>query len=81
MLLNLDLEGIAASSGSACTTGDVEPSHVMTAMGFTGSEARGHLRLTLGATSTDGDVDALLARLHGIVERLRALSTRPTSAR
>jgi len=81
MLLNLDLEGIAASSGSACTTGDVEPSHVLTAMGFTGSEARGHLRLTLGATSTDGDVDALLARLPGIVERLRALSTRPTSAR
>jgi cysteine desulfurase len=81
MLLNLDLEGIAASSGSACTTGDVEPSHVLTAMGFTASEARGHLRLTLGATSTDGDVDTLLARLPGIVERLRALSTRPTSAR
>jgi cysteine desulfurase len=81
MLLNLDLEGIAASSGSACTTGDVEPSHVLTAMGYTSSEARGHLRLTLGATSTDGDVDTLLARLPGIVERLRALSTRPTSAR
>jgi cysteine desulfurase len=81
MLLNLDLEGIAASSGSACTTGDVEPSHVLTAMGFTASEARGHLRLTLGATSTDGDVDTLLARLPSIVERLRALSTRPASAR
>jgi cysteine desulfurase len=80
MLLNLDLEGIAASSGSACTTGDVEPSHVLTAMGYTASEARGHLRLTLGASSTDGDVDTLLARLPGIVERLRALSTRPTSA-
>jgi len=81
MLLNLDLEGIAASSGSACTTGDVEPSHVLTAMGSSVSEARGHLRLTLGATSTDGDVDTLLARLPSIVERLRALSTRPTSAR
>jgi cysteine desulfurase len=81
MLLNLDLEGIAASSGSACTTGDVEPSHVLTAMGFTASEARGHLRLTLGATSTDGDVDTLLARLPSIVERLRALSTRPISPR
>jgi cysteine desulfurase len=80
MLLNLDLEGIAASSGSACTTGDVEPSHVLTAMGYTASEARGHLRLTLGATSTDEDVDTLLARLPSIVERLRALSTRPTSA-
>jgi cysteine desulfurase len=81
MLLNLDLEGIAASSGSACTTGDVEPSHVLTAMGYTASEARGHLRLTLGASSTEGDVDTLLARLPGVVERLRALSTRPTSTR
>jgi cysteine desulfurase len=81
MLLNLDLEGLAASSGSACTTGDVEPSHVLTAMGFSASEARGHLRLTLGASSTDDDVDALLARLPGVVERLRALSTRPTTAR
>jgi len=81
MLLNLDLEGIAASSGSACTTGDVEPSHVLTAMGFTASEARGHLRLTLGASSTDEDVDTLLARLPSVVERLRALSTRPTSTR
>ncbi|HEY7019860.1 MAG TPA: cysteine desulfurase family protein [Ktedonobacterales bacterium] len=80
MLLNLDLESIAASSGSACTTGDVEPSHVLTAMDYTASEARGHLRLTLGASSTDGDVDTLLARLPSIVERLRALSTRPTSA-
>ena len=81
MLLNLDLEGIAASSGSACTTGDVEPSHVLTAMGYTASEARGHLRLTLGASSTDEDVDTLLARLPSVVERLRALSTRPSSAR
>jgi cysteine desulfurase len=81
MLLNLDLEGIAASSGSACTTGDVEPSHVLTAMGFTASEARGHLRLTLGASSTDEDVDTPLARLPGVVERLRALSTRPSNAR
>jgi cysteine desulfurase len=81
MLLNLDLEGVAASSGSACTTGDVEPSHVLTAMGFSASEARGHLRLTLGASSTDDDVETLLARLPGIVERLRALSTRPTSVR
>jgi cysteine desulfurase len=50
-------------------------------MGYTASEARGHLRLTLGSSSTDEDVDTLLARLPGIVERLRALSTRPTSAR
>jgi cysteine desulfurase len=51
LLLNLDLLGVAASSGSACTTGSVEPSHVLTAMGFTPSDARGHLRLTLGLSA------------------------------
>jgi len=77
LLLNLDLIGVAASSGSACASGDVEPSHVLTAMGIAASDARGHLRLTLGHSSTDADVDYVLAHLPGIVERLRALSTRP----
>jgi len=80
LLLNLDLLGIAASSGSACSTGAVEPSHVLTALGLTPSEARGHLRLTLGASNTEADVDAVLEHLPGIVERLRALSTRPAVA-
>ena len=77
LLLNLDLIGVAASSGSACASGDVEPSHVLTAMGIAAGDARGHLRLTLGHSSTDADVDYVLAELPGIVERLRALSTRP----
>lgn len=77
LLLNLDLIGVAASSGSACSSGSVEPSHVMTAMGFSAQEARGHLRLTLGHSTTEGDVDYVLEHLPQIVERLRAMSTRP----
>jgi cysteine desulfurase len=77
LLLNLDLIGVAASSGSACTTGSVEPSHVLMAMGISESGARGHLRLTLGHSSDDADVDFVLEQLPPIVERLRALSTRP----
>lgn len=77
LLLNLDLVGVAASSGSACTTGSVEPSHVLTALGLPASLARGHLRLTLGHSTTDEDVDFVLAQVPGIAERLRALSTQP----
>ncbi|MBF6591853.1 MAG: IscS subfamily cysteine desulfurase [Ktedonobacterales bacterium] len=79
LLLNLDLLGIAASSGSACSSGAVEPSHVLTAIGLSASEARGHLRLTLGHSTTEDDVTFVLEHLPPIVERLRALSTRPTS--
>ncbi|HLJ81721.1 MAG TPA: cysteine desulfurase NifS [Ktedonobacterales bacterium] len=79
LLLNLDLIGVAASSGSACTTGSVEPSHVLTALGLSSAEARGHLRLTLGHSNTEGDVSFVLERLPGIVERLRSLSTRPAA--
>jgi cysteine desulfurase len=80
LLLNLDLAGIAASSGSACTTGSVEPSHVLSAMGLSPDAARGHLRLTLGHSNTDADVDAVLAQLPHIVERLGALTTRPAAS-
>jgi cysteine desulfurase len=77
LLLNLDLLGVAASSGSACTTGSVEPSHVLVALGVTSGEARGHLRLTLGHSNTEADVAFVLEQLPGVVERLRSLSTRP----
>ncbi|MGH2514206.1 MAG: cysteine desulfurase family protein [Ktedonobacterales bacterium] len=77
LLLNLDLIGVAASSGSACTTGSVEPSHVLMALGLPAAEARGHLRLTLGRSNTEDDITFVLERLPGIVERLRTLSTRP----
>ena len=56
----LDLEGVAASVGSACTTGSLEPSHVLTAMGYPDDEARGSLRLSLGRTTTDEEIDAAI---------------------
>ena len=74
ILLALDLAGIAASSGSACTTGSVEPSHVLVAMGVPDELARGSLRFTLGRMNTDADVDRLLEVLPPVVARLRALS-------
>lgn len=80
LLLNLDLVGIAASSGSACSSGDIEPSHVLTAMGYSAAEARGTLRLTLGHSSDKEDIRVTLLRLPDIVERLRGLATRATSA-
>jgi len=74
ILLNLDLVGICASSGSACTSGSLEPSHVLTAMGVPHEIAHGSLRLTLGRENTDQDVDYVLQVLPGIVEKLRLMS-------
>lgn len=74
MLLNLDLRGIAASSGSACTSGSLDPSHVLLAMGLTHEIAHGSLRLSLGRDNTEADVDLVLQELPEIVERLRAMS-------
>jgi cysteine desulfurase len=74
ILLNLDLLGIAASSGSACTSGSLEPSHVLTAMGFPHEVAHGSLRLSLGKKNTDQDVDYALETLPGIVAKLRKMS-------
>jgi len=65
LLFLLDLAGLSVSTGSACTAGIPEPSHVLLAMGRTEQEARSALRFTLGRTSTDADVDALLAALPG----------------
>jgi cysteine desulfurase len=77
LLLGLDLIGIAASSGSACSSGDIEPSHVLSAMGISASLARGHLRLTLGHSTTGEDIEFLLEQLPPLLGRLRALSTSP----
>ncbi len=74
VLLQLDLAGIAASSGSACTSGSLEPSHVLKAMGVPNDLARGSLRLTVGKDNTQEEIDRLLAVLPGIVQRLRSLS-------
>jgi cysteine desulfurase len=73
ILLSLDLLGIAASTGSACTSGSVDPSHVLLAMGYSPEQSRGTLRLTLGRENNDADVDAVLAALPGIVEKIRTL--------
>ncbi len=74
VLMALDLEGIAASSGSACTSGSLEPSHVLKAMGVPDELARGSLRLSMGKDNTHQDIERVLEVLPGIVERLRALS-------
>jgi cysteine desulfurase len=73
VLLGLDLKGVCASSGSACSTASLEPSHVLTAIGRPADVARGSLRLTLGLQNTDGDVDYILSVLPELVQRLRGM--------
>ena len=73
ILLNLDLLGIAASTGSACTSGSMDPSHVLLALGLPVELAHGSLRLTLGKGNSDEDVDRILSVLPGIIEKLRGL--------
>lgn len=80
LLMLLDAAGIACSTGSACTSGVPEPSHVLLAMGVDGATARGTLRFSLGRDSTASDVDALLDALPGVVERARRAG-RPRLAR
>ena len=78
LLLQLDMDGIAASSGSACTSGSLEPSHVTLALGFAREQALGSLRLSLGRGNTEEEVDLVLDRLPAMVARLRAMA--PISA-
>ena len=74
LLLSLDMKGIAASSGSACTSGSLDPSHVLLAMGLSHEIAHGSLRLTLGRGTTEEDIDYVLEVLPPIIERLRSMS-------
>lgn len=74
LLLSLDMLGIAASSGSACTSGSLDPSHVLLAMGLSHEVAHGSLRFSLGRQNTDEDIDFVLQELPKIVDRLRAMS-------
>ncbi|MCE5235921.1 MAG: cysteine desulfurase NifS [Eubacteriales bacterium] len=74
ILLLLDLNGIAASSGSACTSGSLDPSHVLLAMGMPHEIAHGSLRLSLGDETTEAEIDYVLETLPKVVERLRAMS-------
>jgi len=74
LVVSLDLEGFSVSSGSACTSGTTDPSHVLLALGLERDLAQGSLRLTLGRSTTEADIDALLVALPPIVARLRAAS-------
>jgi cysteine desulfurase len=74
MLLNLDLEGICASTGSACSSANLEPSHVLLALGLPPEQAHGSLRFSLGRENTEADVERVLEVLPGIVAKLRAMS-------
>ncbi|MBR6300970.1 MAG: cysteine desulfurase NifS [Clostridia bacterium] len=74
LLLRLDLAGIAASSGSACTSGSLDPSHVLLAIGLPHEIAHGSLRLSLSDTTKQEDIDYVLSVLPGIIDDLRAMS-------
>lgn len=74
MILNLDMKGIAASTGSACSSTSLEPSHVLLAIGLRPEEAHGSLRLTLGHENTQEEVDYVVSELSGIVKKLRMIS-------
>lgn len=77
LILSLDMAGIAVSSGSACTSGSLDPSHVLMAMGLDHQTAHGSLRLTLGKYTSAEDIDYVLKVLPGIVKRLRQMSPIP----
>lgn len=74
LVLQLDFKGIAASTGSACSTGSLEPSHVLLALGLTHEQAHGSLRITLGRENTEEEVDYFLEVLPGVVSKLREIS-------
>jgi len=74
MLLNLDLEGIAASTGSACSSSSLEPSHVLLALGLSHEQAHGSLRFSLGRETTEGEIARVLEVLPRIVAKLRSMS-------
>ena len=76
LLIALDLEGFAVSTGSACSSGTLEPSHVLKAMGFPPHRAQNSIRFSLGAGNTQEQVDALLAKLPAVVGKLRTLVRR-----
>jgi cysteine desulfurase len=74
LLIALDLDGIAVSTGSACSSGTLEPSHVLKAMGFPLHRTQNSIRFSLGAANTDADIDRVLDVLPGIVARLRQVT-------
>jgi cysteine desulfurase len=80
LLIALDLAGVAVSTGSACSSGTLEPSHVLKAMGFPPHRTQNSIRFSLGAANTDADIDRVISVLPGIVEKLRSLTRTPVRA-
>ena len=80
LLIALDLEGIAVSTGSACSSGTLEPSHVLKAMGFNAHRTQNSIRFSLGASNTEAEIDRVIAVLPAIVEKLRSLTRAPARA-
>jgi cysteine desulfurase len=79
LVIALDLQGIECSTGAACSSGAVEPSHVLKAIGLSDSDARSTVRFSLGRFTTDAEIDEAIRVLPGVVERLRALSPHSVS--
>jgi cysteine desulfurase len=79
LLIALDLEGIAVSTGSACSSGTLEPSHVLKAMGLPPHRTQNSLRFSLGLYSTEDEVDRVVEVLPRLVEKLRGLTRKPVS--
>lgn len=77
LLIALDLAGIAVSTGSACSSGTLEPSHVLKAMGFPTHRTQNSIRFSLGAANTEADIDRVIEVLPGIVDKLRSLTRAP----
>ncbi len=75
LLIGLDLAGIAVSSGSACSSGTLEPSHVLKAMGYPHARTLGSIRFSLGTGNTEADIERVIAALPPIVDKLRSLTT------
>ena len=74
MILLMDMNGICVSSGSACTSGSLDPSHVLMALGLRHEQAHGSLRMTLGKDNTEAHIERVFEVLPGIVQKLREMS-------
>ena len=75
IVLGLDIQGICVSTGSACSTGDPEPSHVLLAMGLSARGAQGSIRISLGRSTEEADIHTTANALQATVDRLRAISS------
>jgi cysteine desulfurase len=78
LVIALDLKGLAVSTGAACSSGAIEPSHVLISMGLRSDQARASIRFSLGKQTTEADIDFALALVPETVARLRAISPRYT---